>query len=214
MGRRHRIVLDHAQWRLMLKAVQRGFSLIELMVTLTILGLLMLAGLPSFSQWLANAKVRSVAEEIANGLRTAQAEAMRRNRLTAFVVTNQTPGLSATPATSGINWYVQALPLLGSATTTAQTTDYIQGSNYGTQGGVTIASTNTVACFGSLGNLEAVASTASNNVLGVACAATAKTYSVSRTNADRSLNVTVSIGGQVRLCDATKTLSTTNPDGC
>jgi type IV fimbrial biogenesis protein FimT len=214
MGRRHCVLLDHEQGGVMLRTHQLGFSLIELMVTLTIMGLLMLAGLPSFSQWLANAKVRSVAEEIANGLRTAQAEAMRRNRLTAFVVTDQTPGLSKAPATSGINWYVQALPLLGSATTTAQTADYIQGSNYGTQGGVTISSTNSMACFGSLGNLEALASTATNNVLGVACTATSKTYSVSRTSADRSLNVTVSLGGQVRLCDPTKTLSTTNPDGC
>nr|WP_315465621.1 prepilin-type N-terminal cleavage/methylation domain-containing protein [uncultured Rhodoferax sp.] len=198
----------------MLRPHEQGFSLLELMVALTILGLLLLAGLPSFSQWLSNAKVRSAAEEIANGLRTAQAEAMRRNRLTAFVVTNQTPGLSTTPGSNGINWYVQSLPLLGSATTTAQATDYIQGSNYGTQGGVTITSTDPVACFGSLGNLEALTSTATNNVLGVACTATAKTYSVSRSNADRTLNVTVSIGGQVRLCDPSRTVSTTNPDGC
>ena len=193
---------------------QCGFTLIELMVVLTIMTLLLLAVAPSFSSWVANAKVRSVAEEVANGLRMAQAEAIRRNRPAVFVVTNLAPGLSQTPAANGVNWYVQVLPLLGASSQAATDPDYVQGSNYAKQSGVTIASTSPVLCIGSVGSVVAISDTATNNVLGVACTAGAKTYTVSKSNADRALKVMVSVGGQVRMCDPSKTLDASNLDGC
>jgi type IV fimbrial biogenesis protein FimT len=197
-----------------LSQTQRGFSLIELMVVIAIMALLMLAVAPSIGPWIANARVRSVAEEIANGLRMAQSEALRRNRPVAFVLTNATPANNATPNANGKNWYVQALPLASSGTTTAEDKDYVQGGNYASQGGVTIAGTSSVLCFGSMGSVVAIGASDAVNVIGVACAAGAKTYTVSRTGSDRSLTVLVSAGGQVRMCDPAKTLSTTNPDGC
>lgn len=199
----------------MLRVWQQGFSLIELMVTLTILSLLLLIAAPMFSTWIANARVRSVAEDMANGLRMAQSEAMRRNRPTVFVVTNSTPAKSATPATGGRNWYVQALPLASGATSeTATTSDYVQGGNYASQSDVSVASTSTVLCFGSMGNVVAIAASDAVNVLGVACTAGTKTYTISRTGADRALKVYVGVGGQVRMCDPARTLGTSTPDGC
>lgn len=199
----------------MLSQDQHGFSLIEMMVTITILSLLLLAAVPSFSDWIANARVRSVAEEIANGLRAAQSEAVRRNRPVVFALTNNTPAKSATPAVNGKNWYVQALPLAsGASSETAADSDYVQGGNYASQSGVTISGTSAVLCFGPMGNVTAIGASDAVNVIGVACTAGAQTYTVSRTGADRSLKVTVGLGGQVRMCDPTKTLSTTNPDGC
>lgn len=199
----------------MLRVWQHGFSLIELMVTLTILSLLLLIATPMFSTWIANARVRSVAEDMANGLRMAQSEAMRRNRPTVFVVTNSTPTQSAAPATGGRNWYVQALPLASGATSeTATTSDYVQGGNYASQSDVSVASTSSVLCFGSMGSVVAIAATDAVNVLGVACTAGAKTYTISRTGADRALKVYVGVGGQVRMCDPARTLGTSSPDGC
>lgn len=199
----------------MLRAWQQGFSLIELMVTLTILSLLLLIAAPMFSTWIANARVRSVAEEMANGLRMAQSEAMRRNRPTVFVVTNSTPAKSATPAADGRNWYVQALPLASGATSeTTSTSDYVQGGNYASQSEVTVTSTSPVLCFGSMGNLVAIAASDAVNVLGVACTAGTKIYTVSRTGADRALKVYVGVGGQVRMCDPGRTWGTSTPDGC
>jgi type IV fimbrial biogenesis protein FimT len=189
--------------------------LIELMVVIAIMSLLMVAAAPSIGPWIANARVRSVAEELVNGLRMAQSEAVRRNRPVAFVLTNATPAKNATPSDNGKNWYVQALPLASGATTeTAADSDYVQGGNYASQSAVTIAAASKVLCFGSMGNLVDIGATDAVNVLGVACAAGAKIYTVSRTGSDRSLRVTVSVGGQVRMCDPAKTLSTTNPDGC
>lgn len=199
----------------MLRVWQHGFSLIELMVTLTILSLLLLIAAPMFSTWIANARVRSVAEDMANGLRMAQSEAMRRNRPTVFVMTNSTPAQSATPATSGRNWYVQALPLASGATSeTATTSDYVQGGNYASQSDVSVASTSPVLCFGSMGSVVAIAASDAVNVLGVACTVGAKTYTISRTGADRALKVYVGVGGQVRMCDPARTLGTSTPDGC
>ena len=64
----------------------RGFTMLELMVALTLAGMLLLAGLPSFTTFLRNAEVRSTTEAIANGLRLARSEATRLNRPVSFTL--------------------------------------------------------------------------------------------------------------------------------
>jgi type IV fimbrial biogenesis protein FimT len=64
----------------------RGFTLIELMAALAILALLFLLGMPSFITFLRNSEIRSTSESIINGLRTASAEATRRNSRVAFTL--------------------------------------------------------------------------------------------------------------------------------
>lgn len=58
---------------------QRGFSLIELMITLTIFGIALMLALPSFTEWLQGQQIRVATEAILNGLQVARAEAIRRN---------------------------------------------------------------------------------------------------------------------------------------
>jgi type IV fimbrial biogenesis protein FimT len=60
--------------------------MLELMVAVTLAGMLLLAGLPSFTTFLRNAEVRSTAESIANGLRQARSEATRLNRPVSFTL--------------------------------------------------------------------------------------------------------------------------------
>jgi type IV fimbrial biogenesis protein FimT len=62
----------------------RGFTLIEMMVGVTIAVLLLLQGVPSFTAFLRNSEIRSTAESIANGLRVARAEATHRNLPVSF----------------------------------------------------------------------------------------------------------------------------------
>ena len=64
----------------------RGFTLIELMASIAILALLFLLGMPSFIAFVRNSEIRSTSESIINGLRTASAEATRRNSRVAFTL--------------------------------------------------------------------------------------------------------------------------------
>jgi type IV fimbrial biogenesis protein FimT len=69
--------------------LHRGFNMIELMITLTILGFLLMLGLPSIAEWMQNTQVRTAAEGILNGLQTARSEAVQRNLNVQLVLGNQ-----------------------------------------------------------------------------------------------------------------------------
>jgi type IV fimbrial biogenesis protein FimT len=62
----------------------RGFTLIEIFIALLIVTLLFLFGMPSFTAFLRNSEIRSTAESIINGLRTATSEAANRNKKVTF----------------------------------------------------------------------------------------------------------------------------------
>ena len=67
----------------------QGFSLLELMIVLAVMGVLSVLAIPSFVDWIQNGKSRTVAESIQNGLRYAQGEAARLSRLTTFTPTSR-----------------------------------------------------------------------------------------------------------------------------
>jgi len=58
---------------------QRGFSIVEIGVTLAVFAVLAAAAVPSVGQWIRNTKVRNTAESVLSGLQRARAEAIRRN---------------------------------------------------------------------------------------------------------------------------------------
>lgn len=64
----------------------RGFTLVELMIGLVILAILMLVALPAYNEFMGNARIRNVADSLVNGMRHAQVEAVRRNRMIEFIV--------------------------------------------------------------------------------------------------------------------------------
>jgi type IV fimbrial biogenesis protein FimT len=66
------------------RAGARGLSMIELLVTVTILGLLLVAVMPSIGNWMRNTEIRNAAESIQNGLTKARAEAVKRNEVITF----------------------------------------------------------------------------------------------------------------------------------
>jgi type IV fimbrial biogenesis protein FimT len=76
----------------------RGFTLIELMAAIAILALIFLLGMPSFTTFVRNSDIRSTSESIANGLRTASAEATRRNSRVGFTL-----------ADAGGGWQIRTL---------------------------------------------------------------------------------------------------------
>lgn len=94
------------------RARARGLTLIELLVTVTVLGLLLLAVMPSAAEWMRTAQVRNAAESIATGLQKARAEAVRRNRPVLFSLVSPVagnPGLldgTCALSTTSASWVV------------------------------------------------------------------------------------------------------------
>ena len=56
----------------------RGFTILELMVTLTVLGILLGVAVPSFSTFVQNSRVTSQTNELVSALNLARSEAIRR----------------------------------------------------------------------------------------------------------------------------------------
>lgn len=187
-----------------------GFTLIEMMVTLVLLGALMALALPAMSEWMRNSRIRTVAEALQNGLRLAQTEALRRSRQTVFSLTADTnPADGLTAAANGANWSVNFVPLL-----TGESTDptFIEGGTLtGLAPDVRVTGPATL-CFNSLGRVVDNPTPGT----GVACSAAAAAYNITIPDVDsvRAMRVLVALGGQVRLCDPAKALSNTHPDGC
>ena len=194
------------------RRTDHGFSVIELLVTIGVIALLAVLGMPTMSGAISNAKVRSTTEALQNGLRMAQGEAIRRSHQTAFVLTNAAPALSATPVTNGKNWYIQVVPVVASEA--IDNTFFVQGGAFGSQAaGVTVTGPAAI-CFNSMGRV--VANAAPGLGTGITCSAPASTitFDVTKTGANRTLELQVGANGKIRMCDTSRTLSSTQPDGC
>lgn len=183
-------------------STSRGFSLIELMVTIAVVAILMVVALPSFTSWIQNTKTRSTAESLQNGIRLAKTEAVRRSRLVDFRLTAATPAMNAATSATGTNWYVQASPLLGADSTDDTYNLYVQGSSMsGANANVTVTGSADTLTFSSLGRIT--------NAGGGPY-----TFDIKNANGTRDLKIIVTQSGQIRMCDPKITLSDTTPTGC
>ncbi|WP_332671270.1 GspH/FimT family pseudopilin [Aromatoleum sp.] len=71
-----------------------GFSLVELMVTVAVIGILAGVGYPSFQELLASQRVRVATSALYDSLLIARSEALKRNIATQFVTDNLAEGWS------------------------------------------------------------------------------------------------------------------------
>jgi type IV fimbrial biogenesis protein FimT len=76
-----------------------GFTLIELLVSIAIIAVLAALAAPSFTQAIANYRVRSGAETMLHGLNYTRAEAVRRNRNVTFTLSGTSGWDVVAPAT-------------------------------------------------------------------------------------------------------------------
>jgi type IV fimbrial biogenesis protein FimT len=198
-----------------------GFTMIEMMVTILIFSILVTLGIPAFRSWISNVKVRSVADALQNGVRIAQTESLRRSRQVVFSLTTTLPtanGVFATATTAAANgsfWSVNVIPAMTTDAATDTAAEFVQGGALGAATGNVVVTGPASICFNSAGRLVAIGA----NGMGGACTLPVNNppvwkYDVTLAGADHPLEVQVTLGGKVRLCDLSQTLSATNTYGC
>lgn len=176
-----------------------GYSLVELMVAVAVVGVLMAAAVPSFTQWIANARVRTTAESIQNGLMLAKAEAVRRNAKVQFLLTSSAPtvaNVGSVALATGTSWMVRVYK--ASAYTSS---DFIQGRS-SAEGGLNTAVTagQPDFVFSGIARLWPIpAADVSINISG--------------TGSNRPLRITVTRGSAIRMCDPALSIATSTM-GC
>ena len=192
-----------------------GFTLIEMVVALTIFSILVALVAPTFRTWISNAKVRSVADALQNGVRLSQAESLRRSRQVVFALTNSTTPQTGTftAVSNGVYWAIMTVPAM---TDGSENATFVQSGILASTANVQVSGPAEI-CFNSVGRLVANSST---GVAGGTCSAPStgsppmSTYVITLVGAAHPLQVGVALGGQVHMCDPSQTLSAANPYGC
>jgi len=201
------------QYRGLLKTM-RGFSLIELIVGMAIFGILMSLGIPAFTDWMRNARVRTTAESVLNGLQLARVEAVRRNTTVGFSLVDTTTSDCAL-STAGPNWIVSVDSPVGQcevppSDTTAPRTIQLRSGGEGGGAGTTVDADQSSIVFNGLGRPTplpgADIAIAFESATGEACRADGGPV--------RCLRVEVGIGGQIRMCDPDPALPAGDAQGC
>ena len=199
---------------------QRGFSIVEIIVGVAIMGFLLATAAPSFALWLKNSQVKTTAEAIQNGLQFARGEAVRRNRLIRFQLTDSL-GINCNLSTDSSNWVVSVDNPAGSTggCASAPVSDavaldsvaaprilQVRPAAEGSRTVVLSASQNTVV-FNALGRV-----TPTPAILPVAIQVTNPSGGACRADGGpvRCLRVTVTLGGQIRICDPDPALVSTS----
>ena len=183
---------------------QRGLTLVELSVVMTIAAILYLQAAPMFSVWIGNTQTRTAAESVLNGLQLARGEAIRRNRLVQLVLTDGanvswTVGCAnpVDPNGNGIDDPGDCLPVI-QARTSGETSAQPQVA--------IVPADATTITFDSLGRITA-------NIDGSATATQVDITNPVVGAADRrTLRLALGAAGDVRMCDPAVVVG--DPRGC
>lgn len=175
-------------------------TIIELMIAVTILVILLMLGLPGYSVWLQNTKIRTGAESILAGIQLARNEAVRRNTVVRFQFVDNFSNSCALSSTSG-NWIVSLDDPANNChiAPSEATVPRIIQSKQANEGSadVTLAATNSASVastslsFNGLGRVTSANQIARIDIDSSVLAATDS----------RDLRILVTPGGQVRMCD-------------
>lgn len=163
--------------------ISEGFTLVEMLMVLVVVGIMTAIALPSMRLQLSNADIRAVAEEMRSGLELARTEAIRRNTSVQF----RRDGVGWTVVVPGAT-VAQDVTVATRATRQAQVavTADIDTISFGGSGWTTPFGRSMTI------NLQAPTVGACRPVGGINC-----------------LNVGVAAGGLVRSCDPAAQAGTT-----
>jgi len=194
-----------------LDRLQRGMTLVELMIGLVIVALLLMGGVPAFTTYMQNQRLRATGDSLLAGLQLARVEAVKRNGQVEMVLTDDDPiaaGVSSiTASATGRNWVVRYYD------PATMFYEFIEGRSGSVGSGsldtttVVVTAANATIQFNGFGatTLGASSTYQITNPTGGACASAGPV---------RCLNVVVSPGGQVRLCDPDTSLAARDTRKC
>jgi type IV fimbrial biogenesis protein FimT len=192
-----------------------GFSLIELMITLAVLGMLIMIALPNMGTWIQNTQIRTSAEGMQAGLQLARAEALKRNTGVRFQLVDTLTSACAVSAT-GRNWVVSladasALCHTDASETVAPQIIQKRSSAEGSPNAVVTATGGSSVIFNGLGRAAAGSLTQIN----ITNPGNGTCKTLAGNEPMRCLRITVNAGGTVRMCDpAVDPADITDPRRC
>ena len=187
--------------------LQRGFTLIEAVVTITVMGILIAVAAPSLATYSENAKVRAITESFLASAQNARAEAIRSNRAVQIVLTTDTPTAanvaSATTSNTASNWIVRR----DDSVTATPAYIFIEGKN--AREGDGAGSVNVTALYSDASAADGIAFTGSSQTTDLDGTASQRwdvnfssaTSACAPAGPVRCLRVTVSVSGQIKACD-------------
>lgn len=186
---------------------ERGVSLIELMIALSIGAFLTVMAVPGYRDWIQNTQLRATAEGILDGLQLARAEAVRRNTTVRFQLTNNLSNGCALSAT-GTHWVVSLDDPAGVCGAAASDTVAPRIVQVGTPAAVNpvVSAGQSAFIFNGWGRLTSAAADIDvSNTTGGTCVALGGTM--------RCLRIVVAATGQIRMCDPSINVAT-DPLAC
>ncbi len=215
---------------LSVRSSQRGLNIIEIMISLAVLGVLLGLGAPGFVEWLQNQQIRAAAEATLNGLQVARGEAVRSNTPVRFQLVSDLTSTcilasDSVTAPVSVSWVVSLRDPTGKCDTKADPADpanpQIVQSRTSAEGSPNAQATSVFVPSPPAAPAPQAASTVTFAALGNIVANADGTPGINKidvTNpnvspgARRPLRIIISSGGSMRMCDPA--LALPEPRGC
>jgi len=128
--------------------IVRGFTLIELMVTVTVLAILLAVAAPSFTSFIAGQKVKSASNDLTTALILARSEAIKRNADIVIAPVNANSWVGGWSVTAAGTALLQQQALSGvTLTKTPSTITYKSSGRPTATSNFEIAGSSTIRCL-------------------------------------------------------------------
>lgn len=167
----------------------RGFTLIELIIGIVIIGILSSIAIPAFQGMVAGTRVRSTAESFNLGLQLARSEAIKRNARTSFRFSTTGRWEVCASVSTTVNYTCPTASIVE-----------IKRSTEASQNVVVAAApaNSTMSTFTGMGRQYTDAASALNNPDGTA---EVTTINFSSAGTNKTYRVVIASSGSARLCD-------------